>query len=408
MSVTRRQFIQSTAAGSASLSTGLAALTAARAAATPSPQDAAAGDAAVEKKRILILGGTRFLGPALVHSALAAGHEVTLFNRGRSNPHLFPDLEKLRGNRDPEIDEGLSALEGREWDAVIDTSAYVPRIARASAELLAPNVKQYVLISTISVYADPSKAPIVETDPVGTLEDETVEEITGQTYGPLKALCEQAVQEVMPERATIVRPGLIVGPEDATDRFTYWPLRIERGGEVLCPGDPDDPAQIIDVRDLADFCLRTIHDDTTGVFNAVGPAGTMTMAQMLHGCWAVTGGRTTFTWVPADFLAEHGVSPWLHMPVWLPPEGEAGGIARTSNARAIEHGLQIRPLAETVRATLTWWHNEIPAFKASLAPDAAHPTDANPNPTPRRKAGLAAEREQQVLAAWHEKQEENA
>ena len=198
---------------------------------------------------LLILGGTGFLGPHTVRAARSHGHKITLFNRGRTNPQLFPDLTHLRGDRDPKTGDGLQALTGRQWDAVIDTSGYVPRLVRASAELLAPNVKQYVFISTISVYADFTKIGIVETDPLGTLDDETVEKITAENQGPLKALCEQAAEAAMPGHVTNVRPGLIVGPGDPTDRFTYWPVRIEHGGEVLAPLPKDAPVQFIDVRD---------------------------------------------------------------------------------------------------------------------------------------------------------------
>ena len=338
--------------------------------------------------KILILGGTRFLGPALVASALSRNHEVVLFNRGRSNPQLFPDLEKLIGDRDPNINEGLNALKSRTFDAVIDTSGYAPRIARASAELLADNIEQYLFISSLSVYADQSKSGIVETDPVATMDDPTQEKVTAQTYGPLKALSEEAIEDSLPGRATLIRPGLIVGPEDGTDRFTYWPVRVSRGGNVLSPGNPDDPVQYIDVRDLAEFCIDCLENNIVGTYNATGPRGTMTIAELLYGCKAVTGGDVSFTWVPAEFLAANNVMPWSEMPVWLPPGSSAAGLAAASNAKAIAKGLKFRPLAETARDTLLWFKSLPPERQSEL------------------RAGIDADRESEILTKWATTNEE--
>ena len=235
--------------------------------------------------RILFIGGTRFLGRHLVESALARRDEVTLFNRGKSNPDLFPHLETIVGDRERDV----NSLEGRIWDAVVDTSGYVPRIVRLSAEVLKNNVGRYVFISSISVYSDFKKIGIDESDPVGTIEDQTVEEITGETYGPLKALCEQAVQEIYKERALIVRPGLIVGPHDPTDRFTYWPVRVARGGEVLAPERPEVPIQIIDVRDLSDFIIQLIEENASGIYNATGPDYELTLGKLLEVSKQVSG-----------------------------------------------------------------------------------------------------------------------
>ncbi len=334
-------------------------------------------------KRILILGGTRFLGPAVVEAALVHGHEVILFNRGRSNPHLFPDLEKLVGDRDPDKGDGLRALEGRSFDAVVDTSGHVPRHVRASAGLLAETLKQYLYISSVSVYADQSKTGLEESDPLGTMDDETVEVIDGQTYGPLKALCERSVEEAMPGRATIVRPGLIVGPEDSHDHFTYWPVRIDRGGEVLAPGDPDDPVQYIDVRDLAEFCITCVENNTTGTYNATGPKGRLSIAELLYGCRAITTAEVSFTWVSAKFLAAHKVQPWVHMPVWVPPDTPIAGVSQVRNSKAIAKGLTFRALAETARDTLNWFKTLPPDRQSEL------------------RAGVASEKEAEVLAAWH-------
>jgi 2'-hydroxyisoflavone reductase len=341
-----------------------------------------------QRLKILILGGTRFLGPHVVENAIERGHTVTLFNRGKSNPDLFPDLELLKGDRDPDKGTGLESLRNRSWDAAVDTSGYYPRMVRASAGLLSANIGQYVFISSISVYADTSKPNQDETGEIATIEDETVETMGErfENYGPLKALCEQAATKAMVGRATNIRPGLIVGPRDNAPRFTYWPVRIERGGEVLAPGDPSDPVQFIDTRDLAAFIVGVIETRRMGVFNATGPNHPTTIGEMLHGCKAVTGGDARFTWVPADFLAEHDVYGWGDLPVWLPPVGETAGFHRFNIDRAIKAGLTSRPLADTVQATLDWYH-AWPAGK----------------PFPWR-GGMQPEREREVLDAWHEAQ----
>jgi 2'-hydroxyisoflavone reductase len=333
------------------------------------------------KKKILILGGTGFLGPALVELARPRGHTVTLFNRGKTQPHLFPDVEKLQGDRDGD----LKALEGRKWDAVIDTSGYVPRIVRASAELLAPNVEQYLFVSTISVYKDMSQSGIDETAPVATVEDEKTEDVS-KYYGALKALSEKAAEAAMPGRAIIVRPGLIVGPGDPTDRFTYWPVRVARGGEVLAPGDGQDPVQFIDVKDLAAFMLGLVENKVTGVFNATGPVQTLHMRELLDGCKRANGGDAAFTWASAEFLEEQKVAPWMQMPVWIPrSDKEAGGVGRVSNARALARGLTFRPLEDTARDTLAWFKTQPPERQEKL------------------RAGISAERERELLAAWHQR-----
>jgi 2'-hydroxyisoflavone reductase len=339
------------------------------------------GGGAPPKKKILILGGTGFLGPALVELAQPRGHTLTLFNRGKTQPHLFPEVEKLQGDRDGD----LKALEGRKWDAVIDTSGYVPRIVKASAELLAPNVEQYLFVSTISVYKDLSRTGIDEDAPLATVEDEKTEDIS-KHYGALKALSEKAAEAAMPGRATIVRPGLIVGPGDPTDRFTYWPVRVARGGEVLAPGDGEDPVQFIDVKDLAAFILGLVERKTTGVFNATGPVNTLTMRGLLEACKQANGGDASFTWVDAAFLEEQKVSPWMNMPVWIPrSDAEAGGIGRVSHARALAQGLTFRPAVDTARDTLAWFKTQ-PAERQE-----------------KLRAGLPPEREREVLTAWHQR-----
>ncbi|MCI0555046.1 MAG: NAD-dependent epimerase/dehydratase family protein [Anaerolineae bacterium] len=327
--------------------------------------------------KLLILGGTRFLGRHLVDSALARGHEVTLFNRGKSNPDLFLNNDTILGGREHD----LNKLAGREWDAVIDTSGYVPRIVRLSAQGLERRVKRYVFISSISVYAGFSKIGIDENDPVGVIEDESFEEITGESYGPLKALCEKAVQEVYKERALIIRPGLIVGPHDPTDRFTYWPVRTARGGDVLAPEKPDVSVQIIDVRDLSDFVIKLIEENASGIYNATGPDYELTLGAMLDASKQVSNSDAKFHWASVEFLAENKVEAWSDMPVWLPDTEEDAGFSRVDISKAINAGLRFRPLQDTVRDTLEWANTR--------------PSDHN------WRAGLKAEREEELLRLLH-------
>ncbi|MDQ4077198.1 MAG: SDR family oxidoreductase [Chloroflexota bacterium] len=324
--------------------------------------------------KLLILGGTVFVGRHIVRAALARGHEVTLFNRGQHNPDLFPEVEKLRGDRDGD----LSALEGRRWDAVIDTSGYVPRVVRASAELLAEKVKHYTFISSISVYDDFSEPGIDETRSVGTLADESVEEVTGETYGPLKALCEQAAEAALPGRVLVIRPGLIVGPYDPTHRFTYWPRRVAAGGEVLAPGNPEQPVQFIDVRDLAQWIVQMVEAKQTGVFNATGPEAPITIGEFLDACRSTLNGAAWFTWVDESFLLEEGVTPFTEMPLWVPEEMAA--LHTASIDKAVAAGLELRPIEHTIESTFAW--------------DATRPGD-----TPLR-AGLSHERERELLKKY--------
>jgi len=326
-----------------------------------------------------MLGGTGFLGPQTVEAALRRGHKVTLFNRGKTRPGLFPDLEKLHGDREK---DDIKALDGRKWDAVVDTSANVPRWVRKAAEVLGPNVGHYVYISSISVYADTSKPGADETAPVATIDDPTTEKIDGRTYGALKALSEKAAETAMPGKVAVVRPGLIVGPDDPSDRFTYWPVRVARGGEVLAPGSAEDPIQLIDVRDLGEFLVRLIEDRTRGVFNATGPGSSLTMGQTLNACRQVSGSDATFTWVDPDFLEKQGVQPWSDMPAWVPNRGETAGFAKVNITRALGAGLTFRPIADTARATLEWFKTLPEARRSKL------------------RAGISPEREAKVLAAW--------
>ena len=322
--------------------------------------------------KILIIGGTRFLGRHLVESALARGHEVTLFNRGKSNPDLFKQVQTIRGDREKDLDQ----LSGQ-WDAVIDTCGYFPRIVRMSAEALKDKVRSYVFISSISVYDGFGKIGINESDPVGTIADETIEEITGESYGPLKALCEKAVQDVFGDRSLIIRPGLIVGPNDPTDRFTYWPVRVARGGDVLVPEKPAAPIQIIDVRDLSDFVIELLQQNVFGVFNATGPEHELTLGTMLEACKRVSGSDANFKWASVEFLNQNQIAPWSDMPAWVPDTPEDAGLSRVDISKAIRAGLKFMPLEKTIRDTLEW--------------EKSRPSDHE------WRAGLKPEREKELL-----------
>lgn len=292
--------------------------------------------------RILVLGGTRFLGRALVAAAVESGHEVTLFNRGVTNPELFPEVEKVHGDRT----EDLSALAGRNWDAVFDVAAYFPRHVQLSVNALRDAVGRYLFVSSISVYADQSRPPDEDAavEPLADPEDTSIE-----SYGARKAACELLVERELEERATIVRPGLIVGPHDPTDRFSYWPKRIARGGRVLAPGEPTDPLQFVDVRDLGAFLVRLAEDDRHGRFNATGPI--VAFSALLDVCRRVTSANAELVWVPSERLLGAGLDPWMGVPLWIAAPGwEAAN--RVSIERALAAGLTFRPLAETVRAAL--------------------------------------------------------
>jgi 2'-hydroxyisoflavone reductase len=291
--------------------------------------------------QLLVLGGTKFLGRHVVDAALARGDEVTIFTRGQTNPDLFPEVEHLTGDRDG----GLDALAGRSWDGVVDTSGYVPRVVRQSAELLRGAVGRYVFVSSVSVYADPS-VPLRESSPLGELEDPFTEEVM-EHYGALKAACEWVIDEVYGERGTNVRAGLIVGPYDPTDRFTYWPRRLAEGGDVLAPGRPDRPVQVIDARDLAAFLLVLAERGPGGAVNATGEE--IPFGELL----ARIGGDGTLHWVDDQQVLDAGVEPWMELPLWLPGD-EYAGMMRADISRARAAGLSFRPLEETARDTLAW------------------------------------------------------
>ncbi len=337
--------------------------------------------------RILILGGTGFLGPAQVEYALARGHTVTLFNRGRTNPDLFPGVERLVGDRD-ENEPDYSALEGREWDAVLDNSANVASWVMDAAPLLRDRVGRYLFVSSISAHTDNSIVGQGEDGPVFTQEDydEAIasEAGPGAAFGPNKAQAERETFKAFGERGIVVRPGLIVGPRDNSDRFTYWPVRIDRGGEVLAPGDGKDLTQIIDVRDLSEFMIHLLEEEASGTFVATGPELPLTMAGMLYGIRAVTSTPVSITWVSGEFLREHEVRGWTEMPAWVDPSPEMAGFSAYDVSKAVGAGLAFRPLAETARDTLDWWKSK-------------------PEEERTMRMGIAPEKEAEVLRAWHDR-----
>jgi 2'-hydroxyisoflavone reductase len=369
-SSTRRSFLSSLAAGAAMLP--LCRLRAVRPTGGAGPQ------------KILILGGTGFLGPHFVRAALQKGHTVTLFNRGKTNPGLFPDLEKLQGDREK---GDLKALEGRTFDAVVDTSGYVPAHVEATARL-SEKCKHYTFISSISVFAGLGERAEVfdESTAVGTVSDEDAAKVNTirqsmPFYGPLKARCEAAAEAALPGRVANIRPGLIVGPGDPTDRFTWWPCRIDRGGPVLAPGDREGLVQFIDVRDLAAWMVHCLEQNITGVYNATGFAGPVTMEQVLMGCQCASAVPSTLVWASEEFLAANQVQPWMEMPLWIPRAGRG----TVKNDKAIAKGLRFQPIADTIRDTLQWAKTERGA-------------------RPFASTGVKAEKEAALLAKWKEQQ----
>ena len=311
--------------------------------------------------QLLILGGTAFVGRHLVEAARSRGHAVTLFNRGRRNPGLYPEATHLVGDRDG----GLAALADGRWDAVIDTSGYLPRLVRASAEALAARVGQYVFISTISIYAEPTPG-LAEGAPLKTLADPTVEVVEGETYGGLKVLCEQAVQAVYGDRALIVRPGIIAGPYDTSDRFTYWAQAMASGDPVVAPAPAEAPVQVIDARDLAAWIVRMVEAGETGTYNATGPAEPLTRAGFLAAL-TPAGVQAPITWLEADALAAEGLEAATAFPFWTPPD--SAGILAVDASKARLAGLALRPLAETADDTRAWLAGE-PARPLKVGLDA--------------------------------------
>jgi len=338
--------------------------------------------------KLLIIGGSRFLGRHLVKAALDGKHKVTLFNRGNYPPP--PNTKQITGDRDHD----LSKLQGQEWDAVIDTCGILPRSVEASAKSLSASVGIYVFISSVSVYADVSVPGVLENAPLKTLTNEQLDEANrthrsgsnnyGSLYGGLKALCEQALLDVIPDRSLIIRPGLIIGPYDYTDRFTYWVMRVARGGEVLAPGRPARSVQFIDVRDLSEWILRMVELKASGVYNATGLPGSVTMEEILTECKTVTNSDATFTWGSESFLIQENVTPWSKMPLWLPEENapQLTGFMFVNCDKAINAGLKLRPLHDSISVIYSWRKN-VPSEDPMIA-------------------GLDAESEDQLLRNWHE------
>ena len=330
-------------------------------------------------KTLLILGGTGFIGPHLTKDAQRLGWQVTHFNRGKRNPEKIDGVETLIGDRKGQLD----ALRGRKWDVVIDDTAYIPKFMKMSADLLAPNVGYCLFVSSISAYASFAK-PNDEKSPTGTLTNPDIEEVTNGSYGPMKALCEQYTTAAFKGRVSIVRPGYIVGPLDGSDRFTYWPVRASKGGEMLAPGTPRDPVQIIDVRDLTAWMMKLVEARTTGYFNAVSPVGAFTMGDLITASQKESPqAGTKVTWVPEDFLASQWKPEEVDLPPWSPMKGEYAGASLTSAATATKTGLKSRPLQVTVHDTLQWFQSLPPERQAKL------------------KAGLDPQKEADTLRAWH-------
>ena len=324
---------------------------------------------------ILVLGGTGFIGPHFVRHALARGHKITLFNRGRTNTHLFPEAEKLVGDRN----DNLTALEGRRWDAVLDNSGYTPLQVQQSVDLLKNNCDQYLFTSTRAVYTDFTHKVMDEDAPVGP---HGIPESEWSGYGPNKVLAERIVQAGFGARTLITRPPVIVGPGDRTDRFTYWVDRLDDGGEVLVQGHADDPIQFIEVRDLSEFYVHLLENGTTGIYNTEGPQAELTTAGLVHGIRAITSSVSNLHWVPWDFLVEQGEVPQDTLVFWNRPKGRYLNYGRMVNTRAIAKGLRFRPLATIAQDTLAW-----------------HRTRPAADQTPLR-AGLTRDREQELLRIY--------
>lgn len=377
---TRREFVRTSLLAGGALGAGLMPDMARAADATTSPanRDRMGPAASRRSLNILILGGTGFIGPHLVRAVLARGHTPTLFNRGRTEPRLFAEqyagVENLVGDRDGDI----TALRGRRWDAVIDDSGYTPQQVGATAQLLRDSVGQYLFTSTRGVYTD-FTVHMDEDAPIG-LRGIPESQWTG--YGPLKALAEREVQRAFPGRFTIARPPIITGPGDTTDRYTWWYVRVDRGGEVLAPGAPSDPVQYVDVRDLVDFYVHVLERDTTGVFNVEAPTAPLTSAEFLHGLRATTAAPVSFTWVDWDFLAANGLRDGQELPAWRAPRGDNLNYGRVDNRRAIAAGMTFRPLAVTAGDTLEWWRTLPAERRAAL------------------RGGPSEAREREVLMAW--------
>jgi 2'-hydroxyisoflavone reductase len=416
--VTRRDFLATSAATAAGLA--LVSRTFAgglRAGQPPAPGLAGATPTPMPKKlKLLILGGTHITGPHLVRLALERGHSVTTFNRGKTEKRMgaLPDgVERLLGDRDPKIGEGLKALEGdRTWDAVVDTSGMTPRIVQASCDLLGKRCGHYVYISSISAYKPPLPKHSDESAELSPLDPADAADLKKDmsNYGGLKAACERVVEGAFAGRFANIRPTFISGPGDETDRFGYFPIRVSRGGEMLCPGTPEDgpkaPMQFIDSRDLAAWLLYICENKVSGTFNAAGPNPPITFGEVLAISKEVSKANTTFTWVPADFI-ENTAPPKRGMSIWIPPDGDEAGMATVSIERALKAGLKCRPVRETVKDTLEWWPKEVERRERvgkELVEQAKKEGKEPPklDPPDMLRAGPTVEEEKALLVAWHE------
>jgi 2'-hydroxyisoflavone reductase len=375
MSTSRRTFLKLSAIAGGGIGLGM----------IPGISPVAAGESP-KPLRILILGGTGFTGPFQVRYAINRGHKVTVFNRGRTHPGELPkEAEQLLGDRNGQLD----ALKGKTWDVVIDNPATLPVWVRDAAQILKGNAERYVYISSTAVYADTSKQNVDETAPLAKYTGADAMKETSATmrasnfslFGPLKAQSEAEAEKWFPGKTLVIRPGYIVGPGDESDRFTYWPVRVERGGEVLAPGSPSDPMQIIDARDLAEWTIRMVEQGTVGAFNATGPGTRLSMGRMLSDMKKTTNSDARFTWVDDDFLKAQKIID--EFPIWTSPKGSEILYLTTNINKALSHGLTFRPLSETTRATLEWFRKQTPERQIKM------------------RAGLKAQREAEVLAAWH-------
>jgi len=419
---TRRDFLHTSLAFGAAWAGGMApAVSSAWAGAQSTPATASGGTNG-KPLNILVLGGTAFIGPAFIEMARKHGHSISVFNRGiteKRKGSLGDGIERLVGDRDPDKGDGLKSLEGKSWDVVIDNSGFYPRHVKASAQLLAPNIKHYLFVSSISAYARNDRPNVDETSALATIPDPAVETMgnEGEFYGGLKVLCEQAAEAAMPGKTTIVRPGFIVGPDDGSDRFTYCPWRVQQGGEpgrkeMAAPGEPENPMQIIDVRDLAAFMLLCAEKTVIETFNVCGLAKPITVGELIATSQKVVtemgGTPAEPTWINTKFLKD--CKEPVDFTIWIPDTGETAGFHRVSNDRAVKAGLTFTPLAKTIRDTLEWFPKEqerrirvtkeiIDAAKAKGEP----PPKVEPTPGEIR-AGLKPEQEAALLKAWRDSQ----
>ncbi len=382
---TRRDFLRTAALTGAAV--GLGGLL------SPLAGAGCAGKGKDAKLKVLVLGGTGQTGPHLIRQLLDRGHTVTMFNRGKRSEELFPEVECLVGDRALDAEDGLKALQdavagGRSWDVCIDIWPQIPKMVQDTGELLHGSVGRYMFVSSISVYTDFSVVGADEDSPVGEAPDADNQEYTDELFGPFKAECENRVRKLYPDNHTIVRPGLIVGPRDFSNRGVYWPVRVRKGGEVLAPGDGSTPIQVIDGRDLTAFEVHCMEGAIGGTFNVTGPAPDhpLTMKAMLETCREASGSDAAFVWADNDFLEAQGIGAWMDMPCWIPAEGEYAGFGSRGIGRAVAAGLTFRPLVETVRDTLAWYDGLDDERREKVA----------------KRSGLSAEREAAALAAWHE------